>query len=129
MNSFNQIHHLEASFSKDFGGQLKWNKEEYLKMKELETLSFSMASGAFKGSAAGAVTAFGAYGGAMTFGAASTGTAIASFKRSRCDQCDTGLLRRGLPGGRRTWRCRWYHGLRRPGGGTGLSGFGLYLEC
>ena len=43
MNSFNQIHHLEASFSKDFGGQLKWNKEEYLKMKELETLSFSMA--------------------------------------------------------------------------------------
>lgn len=79
MNSFNQIHHLEASFSKDFGGQLKWNKEEYLKMKELETLSFSMASGAFKGSAAGAVTAFGAYGGAMTFGAASTGTAIASL--------------------------------------------------
>lgn len=58
-----------------------------------------MASGAFKGSAAGAVTAFGAYGGAMTLRGVD-GYGHCQFRRSRCDQCDTGLLRRGLPGGK-----------------------------
>ena len=77
--TFNKIHHIEDSFSVDFGGQLEWNEEAYVEMKKLETIAFSMASGALKGSAAGALTAFGAYGGVMSFGAASTGTAIASL--------------------------------------------------
>ena len=77
--TFNKIHHIEDSFSVDFGGQLEWNEEAYIEMKKLETIAFSMASGALKGSAAGALTAFGAYGGVMSFGAASTGTAIASL--------------------------------------------------
>ena len=92
MESFNKIHHVEASFSDDVGGALTWRKEEYLKMKELENLSFSMASGAFKGSAAGAVTAFGAYGGAMTFGAASTGTAIASLSGAAASNATLAFL-------------------------------------
>lgn len=77
--TFNKIHHIEDSFSVDFGGQLEWNEEAYVEMKKLETIAFSIASGALKGSAAGALTAFGAYGGVMSFGAASTGTAIASL--------------------------------------------------
>lgn len=77
--TFDKIHHIEDPLSGDSGGQLKWNKEENVAMRKMEAWASSMASGAFKGSAAGALTAIGAYGGVMSFGAASTGTAIASL--------------------------------------------------
>ena len=51
-------------------------------IKEIETLSSvasSIASGAIAGGTLGAITAFGAYNGAMLLGAASTGTAIGTL--------------------------------------------------
>ena len=48
-------------------------------LREMTGLASSVSSGVAAGTLAGALTAFGAYSGAMAFGAASTGTAIATL--------------------------------------------------
>lgn len=48
-------------------------------LREMSNLAGTFVSGTMTGTAMGALTAFGAYSGAMAFGAASTGTAIATL--------------------------------------------------
>lgn len=38
--TFNKIHHIEDSFPVDFGGQLEWNEEAYVEMKNWKPLHF-----------------------------------------------------------------------------------------
>lgn len=55
------------------------DEQSFGELKEMQAMAASIAGGVASGAAIGAITAFGAYGGAMAFGAASTGTAIASL--------------------------------------------------
>ena len=81
INIFEQIHSIEL---KETAGmkELKGchlDKQELAAMREMSSMAASMLGGLVTGAGAGALTAFGAYGATMAFGAASTGTAIASL--------------------------------------------------
>lgn len=79
---FEQIHNIELSDSVglDELKRFKIDKQDLLELKEMTAVASSIAGGMVGGAVMGALTAFGAYGGAMTLGAcATTGTAIASL--------------------------------------------------
>lgn len=80
--SFEKLHNVELtnSVGMDELGEFKIDNQSMEELKEMSTMASSLLGGAASGAALGAITAFGAYGGAMTFGAcATTGTAIASL--------------------------------------------------
>lgn len=82
INSFEKLHRIELSDSGEFSDyqNLKMDEQSFCKLKEMNTMASSLLGGAASGAMAGAVTAFGAYGAAMTFGAcATTGTAISTL--------------------------------------------------
>lgn len=81
VRAFSQIHNIELSTSRGIEELKHFNisKEELEKMKKMVDFSLEMSSGIAQGSVAGGLAALGAYGGAMTFGVASTGTAISSL--------------------------------------------------
>lgn len=81
ITSFEKIHSVDLTESKglDELNSFKIDQQSFKELKELQLMTSSIAGGVVGGTALGAVTAFGAYGGAMTFAAASTGTAIASL--------------------------------------------------
>lgn len=55
------------------------DKQSFKELKEMHAMASSLAKGVAGGATIGAMTAFGAYSGAMALGVASTGTAIASL--------------------------------------------------
>lgn len=55
------------------------DRQELQGLREMSSFASSIAGGTVTGAGAGALVAFGAYSGAMAFGAASTGTAIATL--------------------------------------------------
>lgn len=79
--SFEKIHNVELSESigLDELQNFHLDVQSFGELKQLGEMASSLLGGTAGGAALGAITAFGAYGGAMTFGAASTGTAIASL--------------------------------------------------
>jgi hypothetical protein len=79
--SFEKLHNVELTDSVGLNELQKFriDKQSFGELKEMQTMAASIAGGVASGAALGAITAFGAYGGAMAFGAASTGTAIASL--------------------------------------------------
>ena len=82
IESFEKLHNVELSDSKglDELGKFKIDKQFFEELKELGTMASSIGNGVAKGTVLGAVTAFGAYGAAMTFGAcATTGTLISTL--------------------------------------------------
>lgn len=82
IESFEKLHNVELSNSNglDELGKLKVDKQFFDELKELGTMASSIGSGVAGGAVLGAVTAFGAYGAAMTFGAcATTGTLISTL--------------------------------------------------
>lgn len=81
ISSFEKIHNAELSESigLDELQNFYMDVQSFGELKELGEMASSLIGGTAGGAALGAITAFGAYGGAMTFGAASTGTAIASL--------------------------------------------------
>lgn len=81
IKTFEKIHKVELknSVGLDELREFKLDKQAIDELKEVSAVATSMISGAASGVAVGAITAFGAYGGAMAFGAASTGTAIATL--------------------------------------------------
>lgn len=78
---FEKLHSVELTSSTGLNElqRFRIDKQSLGQLKELQTIAASIAGGVASGAAMGAVTAFGAYGSVMTFGAASTGTAIASL--------------------------------------------------
>ncbi len=78
---FDKIHNVELdeSVGLDELRKFKMDKQSLEEMKQLGGFASSLLKGAVGGSLAGGLAAFGAYSAAMTFGAASTGTAIASL--------------------------------------------------
>lgn len=78
---FEKINNIELSDSVGLEELQKFriDKQSLSELKEIQTIATSIAGGIAGGAAAGAVTAFGACSAAVTFGAASTGTAIASL--------------------------------------------------
>ena len=58
---------------------LQIDENTFKELKELSSFALEVAGGAAAGAVGGALTALGAYGAAMTFASASTGTAIASL--------------------------------------------------
>lgn len=79
--SFEQIKNLDLvdSLGLEELRKLRIDPESMKELKEMGRFAAAMAGGAAAGIAGGALVAFGAYNAAMTFGAASTGTAIASL--------------------------------------------------
>lgn len=79
--SFEKLHNVELTNSVGLDELQKFRIDEgsFSKLKEMQTMAASIAGGVVSGAVIGAITAFGAYGGAMAIGAASTGTAIASL--------------------------------------------------
>lgn len=70
---------LKKSAGLDELGKLHLDKAEFKQLKEMSQMASSMAGGILGGTVAGGVAAFGAYGAATTFAAASTGTAISTL--------------------------------------------------
>lgn len=81
VRAFSQIHNIELATSRGIEElrRLNISKEELEEMKKMVNFSLEMSSGVAQGSVAGGLAALGAYGGAMTFGVASTGTAISGL--------------------------------------------------
>lgn len=81
VESFEKLKNVELSNSVglDELGKFKIDKAALEELREMGSFASSFASGAAGGALGGALTAFGAYSAAMTFGAASTGTAIAAL--------------------------------------------------
>jgi hypothetical protein len=81
IDTFGMIHNveLEDSVGLDELRNFKIDQQAFQEMKKLGGFASSLLGGAVGGSLAGGLAAFGAYSAAMTFGAASTGTAIASL--------------------------------------------------
>ena len=79
--SFEKLHNVELTDSVGLNELQKFHIDEqsFGELKEMQAMAASIAGGVASGATIGAITAFGAYGGAMAFGAASTGTAIASL--------------------------------------------------
>lgn len=81
IEAFEKLHNIELEGSDGLNelGKFKMDKQSIKELKEMSTMATSLFGGVASGSALGAITAFGAYSGAMTFGSASTGTAIATL--------------------------------------------------
>lgn len=81
ISAFEKLHHIDLSDSvgMDELQKFKIDEQSMGELKEMSSMATSLLGGMASGVALGAITAFGAYGGAMTLGAASTGTAIASL--------------------------------------------------
>ncbi len=81
IDTFSKLKNVEFEHSRGLNelGKLRLDKKSFEELREMQSMASSIAGGAVGGSVIGAATAFGAYGGAMMFGAASTGTAIASL--------------------------------------------------
>lgn len=81
LESFEQIKNVD--FTESTGLEelknLHIDQKDFEELKELGNFAINVAGGAAAGAVGGALTAFGAYGAAMTFASASTGTAIASL--------------------------------------------------
>lgn len=79
---FEQIHSIELTDSAGLNelNNFTIDKQALIELKKMSAVASSIAGGMAGGAALGAVTAFGAYSGAMALGAcATTGTAIASL--------------------------------------------------
>lgn len=78
---FEKLHNVDINESSGLDELDKFciDKQAFGELKSMQNMATSLAGGVAGGAAIGAATAFGAYGAAMTFGAASTGTAIASL--------------------------------------------------
>jgi hypothetical protein len=85
VQSFEQIHNLELEETEGISElkKVRLGKKELLELKNMSATASSMlgsvVGGVAGGTAVGALTALGAYGGAMTFGTCATGTAIATL--------------------------------------------------
>lgn len=81
LNAFEQLQNVELADSVGLEELQKFqiDRQSLEELRELSCVAASLLGGAVSGTALGAITAFGAYNGAMVFGAASTGTAIASL--------------------------------------------------
>lgn len=81
ITSFEKLHNVDLTDSDGLEElqNFRIDKQSFNELKEMQAMAASIVGGVASGAAIGAITAFGAYGGAMAFGAASTGTAIASL--------------------------------------------------
>jgi len=81
VNAFSQLNNvvLDDSIGLNELKHFHIDEQTLTDMKELGGMAASLLGGAVGGVGAGALAAFGAYSGAMAFGAASTGTAIATL--------------------------------------------------
>lgn len=82
VETFEKIHNVELNESAGLNElqNFKIDKQFFNELKEMGAMASSIVSGAAGGAVLGAITAFGAYGAAMTFGAcATTGTLISTL--------------------------------------------------
>lgn len=81
VDAFSQLKNVDFTGSEglDELSKIKMGEIEFSEMKELTAFSSSLLQGSATGLVGGALTAFGAYGAAMSLATASTGTAIASL--------------------------------------------------
>ena len=91
---FKQIKNLEL---RDYGnffefGKFKTDRQSLEELQGMCDFASDLIGGSLVGSAAGALTAYGAYSGAMAFGAASTGTAISALSGAAASNATLAFL-------------------------------------
>jgi hypothetical protein len=81
VSAFERLQNVELEASPGFDELKKFrlDKQALMELKEMGSYAGSILGGAASGAVGGALAAFGAYSGVMFFGAASTGTAIATL--------------------------------------------------
>jgi hypothetical protein len=81
VSAFEKLQNVELEDSPGFDelNKFRLDKQSFTELKEMGGYAASVLGGAAGGALGGALAAFGAYSGVMTFGAASTGTAIAAL--------------------------------------------------
>lgn len=81
IESFEKIHNIELKDSEGLNeiNKLSIDRQDLKELKELTITASSLATGVAGGAIGGALTAFGAYGAATTFGMASTGAALSTL--------------------------------------------------
>lgn len=129
ITAFEKIHSIEFQESEGLRelGRMRIDKASLGELKNLSIMADSLLKGVAGGGVAGAITAFGAYNGAMFLGTASTGTAISTLSGAAATKATLAFLGGGaLKAG----------GLGIAGGTTVLGGliaapalaiFGLFL--
>ena len=82
LEAFEKLHEVNLSNSAGLNELKKFqlDKQSFQELKELNGFASSVAGGIGGGALSGALVAFGAYSGVMTFGATAAGTAIATLK-------------------------------------------------
>ncbi len=81
LNTFTKLKNVDFRETEGLSelGKLHIDQQDFAEMKNLCHFAASLAGGSVAGTAAGALTAMGAYGAAQLFASASTGTAIAAL--------------------------------------------------
>lgn len=81
VESFSQLHNVDLENSEGLNEltKIQMTKETLAQMKEQSSMAIGMVSGLAQGATFGGLTALGAYGAAMSFATASTGTAISAL--------------------------------------------------
>ena len=91
---FGQLKDVEfiASAGVNEAAHLSLEMHDFKGLREMSDLASSVSSGILSGTAAGTLTALGAYSGAMAFGTASTGTAIATLSGAAASNATLAFL-------------------------------------
>ncbi|MBQ7568023.1 hypothetical protein IJT17_04385 [bacterium] len=110
---FEKLNHVELSASSGLNElqKLVLDKKSLAELRQLESLAASVAGGAATGIGAGALTAFGSYGAAMSLATASTGTAIGSLSGAAATNATLA----------------WFGGGSLAAGGLGIAGGAVVL--
>lgn len=94
ISSFEKIHNIEFQESEGLRelGKIRLDKSGLGELKKLSIMAGSLLKGVGGGGVAGAITAFGAYNGAMLLGTASTGTAISTLSGAAATKATLAFL-------------------------------------
>ncbi|MBD5156579.1 MAG: hypothetical protein HDT13_02950 [Butyrivibrio sp.] len=108
LNRFEQIKNVDFQESTEFMefGKLHIDQKEFTDLNVMTNFAASLSQGAVAGATGGALTAFGAYSGAMMFASASTGTAISTLSGAAATNATLA----------------WFGGGSLAAGGMGMAG-------
>lgn len=109
VNTFGRLHNVDLSDSVGMEElkNLHFDQRDFTALQEMRELSMAALQSGVSGVGLGALTAFGAYSGTMAFGAASTGTAIASLSGAAATNATLAFLGGGSLAAWRFWAVSW----------------------
>lgn len=92
LDEFRKLKNVDFSQIKGLDEKFTLDKQDFTNLREMSDFASSILGGTATGAGAGALVAYGAYSGAMAFGAASTGTAIATLSGAAASNATLAFL-------------------------------------